>query len=175
MLDTMRRNVRKLSWVLWLVIVAFIAFYIPDLIRGPSNIIARVDGEPIYIADFQQALQQQTAYYQSVSGGNLPDDFLQQMQIREIVLESLIRDRLILVAARDQGLSVSAREVQVRIMEYPAFQEDGIFIGPDRYKQILQANGISFEEFERQVHNDCLLYTSPSPRDKRQSRMPSSA
>ena len=24
-------------------------------------------------------------------------------------------------------------------------------------------------------HNTCLLYTSPSPRDKRQSRMPSSA
>ena len=25
------------------------------------------------------------------------------------------------------------------------------------------------------IVNDCLLYTSPSPRDKRQSRMPSSA
>ena len=25
------------------------------------------------------------------------------------------------------------------------------------------------------LYNDCLLYTSPSPRDKRQSRMPSSA
>ena len=25
------------------------------------------------------------------------------------------------------------------------------------------------------VHHPCLLYTSPSPRDKRQSRMPSSA
>ena len=25
------------------------------------------------------------------------------------------------------------------------------------------------------IHEDCLLYTSPSPRDKRQSRMPSSA
>ena len=25
------------------------------------------------------------------------------------------------------------------------------------------------------VHGSCLLYTSPSPRDKRQSRMPSSA
>jgi peptidyl-prolyl cis-trans isomerase D len=153
----MRRNVRKLSWVLWLVIVAFIAFYIPDLIRGPSNIVARVDGEPIYIADFQQALQQQTAYYQSVSGGNLPDDFLQQMQIREIVLESLIRDRLILAAARDQGLSVSAREILARIMEYPTFQEDGIFIGPDRYKQVLQVNGISFEDFERQVHDEVLF------------------
>ena len=25
------------------------------------------------------------------------------------------------------------------------------------------------------LYSDCLLYTSPSPRDKRQSRMPSSA
>ena len=28
---------------------------------------------------------------------------------------------------------------------------------------------------ERGIYVDCLLYTSPSPRDKRQSRMPSSA
>ena len=27
----------------------------------------------------------------------------------------------------------------------------------------------------RKAHYSCLLYTSPSPRDKRQSRMPSSA
>ena len=27
----------------------------------------------------------------------------------------------------------------------------------------------------RDIDNSCLLYTSPSPRDKRQSRMPSSA
>ena len=28
---------------------------------------------------------------------------------------------------------------------------------------------------ERELYRPCLLYTSPSPRDKRQSRMPSSA
>ena len=32
----------------------------------------------------------------------------------------------------------------------------------------------SKDEFDK-WYNDCLLYTSPSPRDKRQSRMPSSA
>ena len=153
----MRRNVRSLSWVLWLVIIAFIAFYIPDLMQGSSNVIARVDGEPIYLADFQQALEQQTAYYQSVTGGSLPDDFLQQMQIRELVLEQLIRERLILAAARDQGLSVSARELQERIMQYPPFMEDGVFIGPDRYKQVLRSNGISFEDFERQLSNEVLF------------------
>ena len=31
------------------------------------------------------------------------------------------------------------------------------------------------DEMIEEVSYDCLLYTSPSPRDKRQSRMPSSA
>ena len=153
----MRRNVRKLSWVLWLVIIAFVAFYIPDLIRGPSNVIARVDGEPIYIDEYQQALQQQSEYYRSVSGGNLPDDFLQQIQIEQIVLEQIIRERLILVAARDQGLSVSNREINERIRQYPAFLEDGVFIGPDRYKQVLRSNGIAFDEFESQLADEILF------------------
>ena len=32
-----------------------------------------------------------------------------------------------------------------------------------------------YHEKENRVYVFCLLYTSPSPRDKRQSRMPSSA
>ena len=32
-----------------------------------------------------------------------------------------------------------------------------------------------FKEKNIKINNICLLYTSPSPRDKRQSRMPSSA
>ena len=31
------------------------------------------------------------------------------------------------------------------------------------------------KKFPNQINKVCLLYTSPSPRDKRQSRMPSSA
>ena len=32
-----------------------------------------------------------------------------------------------------------------------------------------------YEDVREALTNPCLLYTSPSPRDKRQSRMPSSA
>ena len=35
--------------------------------------------------------------------------------------------------------------------------------------------GISFTDSDIELFTVCLLYTSPSPRDKRQSRMPSSA
>ena len=35
--------------------------------------------------------------------------------------------------------------------------------------------GMFLNTVTKQLYNGCLLYTSPSPRDKRQSRMPSSA
>ena len=34
---------------------------------------------------------------------------------------------------------------------------------------------VTFQIRQLEEHFNCLLYTSPSPRDKRQSRMPSSA
>ena len=42
-------------------------------------------------------------------------------------------------------------------------------VKPSEHRESFSDCGISF------VSNSCLLYTSPSPRDKRQSRMPSSA
>ena len=38
-----------------------------------------------------------------------------------------------------------------------------------------EVSDLKREEMAVRIGNDCLLYTSPSPRDKRQSRMPSSA
>ena len=48
----------------------------------------------------------------------------------------------------------------------------------DRHRENLiriALNELSSVKGKRQLAEDCLLYTSPSPRDKRQSRMPSSA
>ena len=155
MLDTMRRNARRMYPVLWLVIIAFIAF-IPGMAPSPDNVVARVGGDPIYLEEYRFALQQQTAYYREMSGGSLPDDFLQQIQIEQIVLESLIRERLILVAARDQGFSVSDREIYERIQRYPAFLEDDVFIGRDRYLQVLRNNGLETEDFEQDIADEIL-------------------
>ena len=43
------------------------------------------------------------------------------------------------------------------------------------FSSLLTPQGKFLYEFIIVKHKSCLLYTSPSPRDKRQSRMPSSA
>ena len=41
--------------------------------------------------------------------------------------------------------------------------------------QVIDVMSDVYKNNNANVHRGCLLYTSPSPRDKRQSRMPSSA
>ena len=50
----------------------------------------------------------------------------------------------------------------------------------DNFSSMLEKRGIKVDrptpiDFNQPTSTPCLLYTSPSPRDKRQSRMPSSA
>ena len=42
-------------------------------------------------------------------------------------------------------------------------------------QQLLKIGSDAFERFEATYHLTCLLYTSPSPRDRTRYRMPSSA
>ena len=58
-----------------------------------------------------------------------------------------------------------------------------VYTGPfcnfcDAAKRLLKRNGLSFSEIDvssAEKIKACLLYTSPSPRDRQKSRMPSSA
>ena len=43
------------------------------------------------------------------------------------------------------------------------------------WKNLAELNSANNDVFDDLQNKDCLLYTSPSPRDKRQARMPSSA
>ena len=52
------------------------------------------------------------------------------------------------------------------------FRDRGFVLGDAVFDTARTFGGKIFKLGE---HIDCLLYTSPSPRDKRQSRMPSSA
>ena len=75
-------------------------------------------------------------------------------------------------------------EPEENVMEEKVFQENSIQYPGAMLGQLalaLEALGwdygddVAVEIAGTQVYEICLLYTSPSPRDKRQSRMPSSA
>jgi len=63
-----------------------------------------------------------------------------------------------LAEANKRNIKVSPQEIiEYLIDNYPIFQENGKFIGFDRYREILQASRITEAEFENNIRNDLMI------------------
>jgi peptidyl-prolyl cis-trans isomerase D len=71
----------------------------------------------------------------------------------------MVNEQASLAEARRQGIDVSDAELAQRIITYPAFQENGQFIGHDRYTALLrmQRPPMSAEEFERNLRSSIVV------------------
>ena len=163
MLKTMRKNVKSLKWVLWLIVATFIIsiFFIWGGAGrlgegGRTNVLAYVGREKISSDEYVQSLRQRLdAMKKQFSGLN--QNLIQQLNIPQQTLEQLIQQRLLLQIAWDKGLRATDAEVRDRIVSYPVFQKDGQFVGFDIYKRILDYNHIPLKDFEEGLTNDVLL------------------
>jgi peptidyl-prolyl cis-trans isomerase D len=155
----MRRHMSWLKWSLGLVCLAFIIFYIPDFLRGSGadaaagDTIAKVEGQDITAAEFRRTYQAQLQAYRSAYGTNMSESLLKQLGIEQQILQQMVDERAALAEANRLGIKVSDEEVRQSIMSIPAFQENGTFIGDQRYQQLLrlQRPPITPAEFEDSV------------------------
>jgi peptidyl-prolyl cis-trans isomerase D len=165
MLDRMRRHKNWLKWSLAIVVVAFVALYIPDFMRNqadgssPYGVVATVEGRDITVARFRRAYQQQLNVYRNAYGGNMNEDLLRQLGIDQRIVQQLIEEEAAIAEAGRQGIAASDAEVRARILALPAFQENGQFIGNERYRQILNMQNppINPHEFEEEVRRSIMV------------------
>src|SRR5204863_7947427 len=159
MLDRMRRHKSWLKWSLVLVVLAFIIFYIPEFLRGngtdasSGDTIAKVEGHAISSGEFRRTYQAQLQAYRSAYGGQMSEQLLKQLGIKQQILQQMVDERAALAEADRLGIIVSDEEVRQRIFAMPAFQENGGFIGEARYQQLLrmQRPPMTQSEFEDNV------------------------
>ncbi len=143
MLDRMRRHKAWLKWSLALVVLTFVVFYIPDFLTtstgaAPSEVLAEVEDEPITVGAFTRRYNAQVNAYRNAYGGQMNDALLKQLGIDRQIVQQLVDEEAMVVESRRQGITVSDVEIRERILALPGFQENGTFVGEQRYRQILQ-------------------------------------
>jgi peptidyl-prolyl cis-trans isomerase D len=163
MLDRMRRHKGWLKWSLGIVVVMFVLLYIPSFLRPPDTVaandaIATIGGRKVLVSSFQRAYVQQAQAMRSAYGDAFNEQMLQQFGLGQRILEQLINDEAVLIEAERLGLRVSDAELRQRIMTFPAFQQDGQFIGSERYRQLLasQRPPILPDQFEADIRRQIL-------------------
>ena len=103
---------------------------------APGQVLADVDGAPITVGTFQRRYTAQMKAYRQAYGGQMNEQLLRQLGIDHQILQQLVDEEAMVAEARRQGITVSDVEVREHIFTMPAFQENGRFIGEQRYRQI---------------------------------------
>ena len=153
MLKVFRDNLKYFSWVLWIVIAAFILFYIPDFMTpgAPTSAVSVWD-EEITFSELQSTNRRLEDQLRQTYGEDLPQDMAERL-----ALNQLINRKILLREARRMGLTVSDEELSREILSLPAFQgPDGKFVGEAAYRRTLQRIGLTASGFEQSYREDLL-------------------
>jgi len=165
MLKVIREHSRSflIKGILWAVIISFVLtiFLVwgrgSQGLSGSTTAVAIVHGVEISAESFLRLYKANLSQLQQSISGNIDQQWLQQLAASQ-TLSDMVNEEVIFQEAMSRGLVVSPEEIRDRIMErYEIFQQNGRFIGQERYLEILRANGISPGEFEEAIRKELYL------------------
>ena len=159
------RDRKSIGWLvgaflLVLVIFAFVAFYVPDFmtdsVGGATGNVAWVEGTPIASAEFLRTYRAQENQYRAQLGAQFSPDLMRQLGFDNLVVQELIRNKMLSIEAERQGLAATDEEVSEVIMTHPSFQTNGQFMGRQAYLNLLSSSAMTPATFEAQLRQDIL-------------------
>lgn len=164
MLKTMRDSFHHLKWTLFAVILVFILgfVYFSGTNSGSggdvsSQVVARVGDNSITAVEFDRRYRAELDRQQSQYQGRLSPELIRALDMPRQVLDGMIDRALRLEAARRLKLRVTDEEVAAAVMAFPELQENGHFMGNEKYERFLRANGFTPERFEEDVREGLVL------------------
>src|SRR5262249_47672518 len=92
-------------------------------------------------------------------GANRSEQLLKQLGIEQQILQQMVAERAAIAEAERLNITASDEEVRQAILTMPAFQENGGFIGDQRYQQLLrmQRPPMSASEFEDNIRRQLTV------------------
>src|SRR5262245_53670806 len=161
MLDVLRQWNIGIKVILGLVVLSFIIFYAGNFAglqkKDRSQFMATVGEQHIDFTEFQNTYQmikqQQSQYFQGRELSPEMESFFRQQTI-----QGLVDRKLMLLEAKNAGITASDEEVQKTILKYPFLTRNGSFVGMEEYKRIIDAVfRMDVETFEKNVAQDIIL------------------
>ncbi|OGP92819.1 MAG: hypothetical protein A2156_11875 [Deltaproteobacteria bacterium RBG_16_48_10] len=146
-----------LKGILILVAVTFISWGGYSFFREKKvTYVAKVNGITIEWREYNDAFQNAVKQYRDALGPSFSEKMIEELGLKDKILDSLIDKILILHEARRLGLSIPDEELREGIESIPAFQVNGQF---DRrnYERFLRLSRMTPDEFEQSQRENLLI------------------
>ncbi|MCB1760899.1 MAG: SurA N-terminal domain-containing protein [Gammaproteobacteria bacterium] len=151
---------RAQGWIAWFIVilisVPFALWGISSYLDGGSApVVASVNGQDITEREFDNSYRQFRQRLRDQLGQSYRPELIDDERMRDEFLQRLIRERLVLQASDQMGLSAGDTLVRAYINQLPVFQVDGRF-NNDAYERTLRNQGMSPVGFEAQVRQSLM-------------------
>lgn len=152
---------KKVIQIIFLVLIVppFALFGIDVYFRdgGSGQAVARVGDYNISTEEFSQALRERQNVLHRTMPGRINPEMLDNPQLRQAILDSLINRRLLLLRARDMGITVTDAQLKAAIHGQEVFKEGNGEFSYERYVEFLRGEGMTPVTFEGRMRQDLII------------------
>jgi peptidyl-prolyl cis-trans isomerase D len=161
MLLDLRDGIRNSKWLKYLLVtiicIPFALFGINSYFGGGGpDYAAKVNGEKVSLAEYNNAYQIQRNQLRQAFGGRIPEGFDAAGMIGQQAMDTVVTRELLRQTTSNNNMAIGDDALAREIYTSEAFTVDGTF-DKERYQLQLQSQGISAGQFEAQYRGDLLL------------------
>ncbi len=151
---TNRRYLVRL--ILGAIMLPFAFFGVDYYFRGTDSAdqVAKVAGSRISMPEYTQALRRHQEQLRRMMKGEVDQATLDSPEVRRLVLDQIIDERLSYGAALKSGLVVTDEELRMLIGDMAPFKDAAGKFSAAQYDEVLKAQGLSKTGFEQAMRKD---------------------
>jgi hypothetical protein len=157
MLKAMRKHARYFYVLFFIVILSFIFWGVGTVDKtSKTEIVAEIGNYKITTDEYWKTYDRIYRFYRELYKDKFDEETEKKLNLKENVLDSMINERVLLIAAKEMGIGVSDDELQESVAKEPAFMKNGSF-DKDLYLNRLKLNRITPELFENTKRQELTL------------------
>jgi hypothetical protein len=128
MLKTMRHHAKYFYVLFFIVILTFIFWGVGTVDQSDKvDIVAEVGKHKITGEEYRRSYDNATRIYREIYKEKFDEDMRKKLKFNELVLNSLVDNRVLLIVAERAGITITDDELSEAIVHEPAFFKDGTF------------------------------------------------
>ncbi len=107
--------------------------------------------DSISTIEFTDRLNRVRSETQQAQGDSFDAEAFLALSMKREILERMIDERLVNLAAKDAGIRASKSQIRNRILEIDGLTENGKFVGKEAYQAWLQVRGYTGDSFDAEI------------------------
>ncbi|MCE5312325.1 MAG: SurA N-terminal domain-containing protein [Nitrospiraceae bacterium] len=150
MLQSMRKHARFFYVLFFIVILSFVFWGIGTVDQDKGSFVAEIGNIKISQEEYWRSYERMREFYREMNKGQFTEEMEKKMKLKESLLNAMVEDKVLLIAAQRLGVAVSEKELKDAITTDPQFMRDGIF-RQDVYFRALQLMRMTPEIYETKL------------------------